>query len=477
MLSFVNIVNTEDLTYETDHALDIGNRTQMGINEYDQLMFILQNPRARERSISLFGSPNIYFSYSVKHPYEKNRLETMSAYNISKSHDLKYKTKMKNHARSGEHILIAIEETVRGNRTFGGSNFRVEMRGYENVVCSTQDYRNGSYRVRCPVLSYCAFITVQVMYLNYDAFVVKHQITLDLLIYKRRWCPSTVGAFVGSQKCSASVTPPSGRGRWRRNNQNWTWYENGCPVVFPDTSSIKQCLNKFHAIHLVGDSHVRYMSFAIISHFMTITNKFTGIKWNDYNAGNVHFWWTKTADHAAKNLDTLRVKYKRKKEWKEVVLVSSGAWDMMLFGPKHYMDNAERTMFKSIRQLKQHPAWSGVPILFMNNVAFPPKHTLERFEIGFRSIFNIAAVNYWLNIRLNKLDVPVIDALSVINMRYDENVCGNHYLCLKPGESPKKQSRSRKYVPVSKNPVSNPHITGTVGFTLADIVLTNICAL
>ena len=430
----------------------------MGMNEFNQLDYILKNPSARQKSVALFNGSRIYYHYPVKHPYEKNKISTMSAYNISVLHHLSYKTQMKRHRRPGEYILIDINETVHGVHSLGGSNFRVEMRGYENTICSTQDYLTGKYRVRCPPLQHCASITVTLMYLNFDAFVVKHQITLDEIIYQRRWCPIADPIRAPHDCASQKRNPPVGRGLWVNETTQWKWLENGCPVTTLSNKESKTCLNNLHSIHLVGDSHIRYMSLVFLAKMRRLPRNLKRIKWTNYRHGRFYFWWT---DHAPKTefiINELRKKFRQVHSSRDVLLVSTGAWDMMIHGAKHYMQTSERTMLKSLKRLKNDPRWSNARLLYVNNVVFPPKQTLERFEIGYRSTFNLAAVNYWLHQKLAGLGITVVDAFSLVNFRYEENVCGNHYLCSVDA--------------VRRSPA---HMEGTVGFTVADVVFSHIC--
>ena len=234
-------------------------------------------------------------------------------------------------------------------------------------------------------------------------------------------------------------------------------------------------VDRLKIILITGDSHIRYLSNYLMSKVGPLPTSVP--KWQPhFTCNNVDFWWTNYTYNAIPNLNelnkTMRIFYsndtgntggnktdintQKKATKSDVIIISAGIWDIAHFGPESYMKNMASTLLKSIKALLSDPFYADANIFLINNIAYPRnKHTLYR-KVGFRNNHVLAATNYWLDHVTKPLGIRVLDAFSVVNIRQEEEVCGNHYICYQRG-------------------AGHPYINATVGLTVGDIVISNIC--
>ena len=422
----------------------------LGRFDYEQMKFIYENPSHRNKCVELY-----------KHGLHVTRRGyTEYAKIIEKEiHHTIFKLSID---ESGMVQPYTIQETVGDRDSCGGSCFRVEMRGMDNAICTTKDYMNGTYTVFCPVIDSCATITIELKYLHFDAYISENIASFDKMIYSDvHWCPDKPGfvAYVGGDLCYHKRPQDGSVGMWHYTNGQWSWVENGCIVKPMNAGEIQQCLKSFHAIHFIGDSHLRFLTdYFITMEFGAREHRLQ--KTGDSRQGNLYFWWGGLVQHGVIKVQQIQNNMYRNKELtnKDVIVISMGAWDMRFKGLQSYLRSFNNTFMPRLRNLLQEYRWSKAKVIFVNSHPFPPDVNLIH-RAGYRNNFAIPAANYWIKSKLQKLGVTVVDAFSIVNMRYKENVCRHHYMCSQINEKSKIVEHS-----------------GSVGYKVADVILSNICS-
>ena len=415
----------------------------MGKFEYEQMRFILENPSHRNKCIGLYEE-NIMKQNKWINYYNERILRKVTKHKIVKCH-LK---------KSDSSQIFIIEETVGKRHSFGGSNFRIEMRGAYNALCTTDDFVNGTYKVVCPVLDACSRITIKWMFINFDAYVMDRLEAIDIVIYKFNWCPMHMEKTKPLGMCPSSKLGGL-NGLWHFN-QSWNWIENGCVVGNFKRDQMRKCMKRINAFHFIGDSHLRFIAYYftyVLRGYLPNPNK---PRHQSSREGNIFMWWSTYSNIVADNL----IKLSKTKQVKanDVVVISTGSWGVYDRGLESFMKNFKTTLLPSLRNVTEDQNWPKPKLIFLNAHPYPENRDFVRYA-GYRNNFAIAAANYWIRLKMLELDVRVIDAFSTVIFRSNENMCGGvHYICF---------LRNKK----SKN--MEPY--GTVGYKVVDIILSNIC--
>ena len=423
---------------------------KIGRHEYEQMEYIWNNQSHRKKCIDLYGKTPLHRLTGTYNEYNVVYIRGKIKYNVSAIiwNEKSY------------FMTIKIDERVNGTTSHGGSNFRVEMHGEDNEVCTAQDYTNGTYLVICPVLHSCVNITIQLKYINFDAYLLAKLAPANIPIARKKWCPPKTFLQINSMHCG---TEPSGgdeisNGRWRHVNNTWQWVEKGRAIELLSKNKSKSCIDSARSIHIVGDSHTRYIAYYLI-HMKSGILPSNLQKRGSFNKYGIYFWWTTYVREMVNNLNTLRFSdhRKRNKTREDYLLLSTGAWDTAYIGLKQFIISFNESFIPALKQFMQDPVWSNTTIIYMNVSPSPPqRHFVE--AAGYRTNFGLAAVNYWVGRKMRKLGIPVVDAFNVIHLRNNENVCNNHYICY-------------------NKELGQPTVRqlGTVGYKVADIIIRFFC--
>ena len=428
--------------------------SKMGQFEYEQWHHLYEHPSHEMGCLRLY---NI-----TMHKDRIVQLGIIKEYTKYVKNYLKYNIEISPVKHTDKNLILTVAEMVRGKASLGGSSFRAELRGSENALCTSKDYFNGTYMVVCPILDSCVDIVMQLKYINFDAYLTPKLVALNKLILNTSWCPLVRRQQESRYLCCQSRTRTGDSdGRWRYSDiSSWQWFEKGCSVDYVPRYELVSCLQAINSIHIVGDSHIRYLT-EYLMHMWRGTPPERVHKWENFNTSNMYFWWSTVPARIAKDLNTLRWSSFRNESIskKDIVLISTGAWDMNHAGLKYSITQFDQTLVPQLKQFLQDPYWSKATILFMNTVPYP-SHRSMVIGAGYRTNFGLAALNYWMDMRMRQLAIPVIDSYSIIQFRNDESVCGNHYACYK--------QRPRD---------NRTEIHGTVGYKVSDVILRYICRL
>ena len=86
-------------------------------------------------------------------------------------------------------FVMLINERLNGKLSSGGTSFRILLGSSPRLICSFDDYLNGSYIVFCPKPVYqCNVVTVDVLYVNYDAYI-GNVVPVNKLLWNKSVCP------------------------------------------------------------------------------------------------------------------------------------------------------------------------------------------------------------------------------------------------------------------------------------------------
>ena len=431
---------------------DVPPLIQMGKYEYKQLRHITDHPNYRIKCVELYKQ-NLYIDNVLRYVHSYNESSVLSNLHYTTSqHNVSYD--------SGTVLSFRIEEKINGNWSLGGSCFRSLLRGRENTVCTTEDFFNGTYRVVCPPLEYCTNLTISLRYLNFDAYTSSNNVGLDILIFELKWCPLKLDSKAVDKKYCGKHDIPlrlNGEGIWNRIHNKWSWAEAGCDIQFLEEDDSRKCLQKVKSVNILGDSHMRYISNYMMSKISTLPSNLP--KWNDSSYAGINFWWSTFANVTSEKLGKLRRTLcpRGKMTSLDNLIVSAGAWDMAYYGALHFISKSGPSLVAGLSKLMKDPHWSSANIQYVNVVAFPPQNSLNHgVKAGYRTNFALAAVNYWMKTQLKPLGIQMVDAFDIVYPRYDEKVCGNHYVCY---------NDNGEY----------GYVTGSVGLTVGDVLIYNIC--
>ena len=426
---------------------------KMGRFEYQQWQFILKHKARRIKCVGLYGN-------STLHKWTGDDLQ----YVLNFYDDITYNVSALQIDVSGRFLSLVIHETIKGLKSLGGSNFRIEMRGEDNALCTAKDLLNGTYMVICPVVDTCVIVTVQLVYVNFDAFIFAKLAPINHVIHRTGWCPHATRPLVRdiSKCCPTLSSSKDSLGRWwNSGNSSWEWHVNGCAVEPVSINRTMYCLNYVSSIHIIGDSHARYIVDYLL-HVKTGRTPERPHRTENFNSSNIFFWWSTYTNVTADNIKTLRTFRNRHSSnnitRNDIVLISNGAWDTAYIGLDNFVQSFNDEIIPRLREFRRDPVWSKATIMFMNISPSPPQRRTVK-AAGYRTNFGLAAINYWLDIRMQELGIHVIDAFNIIHLRNNENVCLNHYIC---------------YV---KSPHGDRRVLqrGTVDYKAADVIVKMIC--
>ena len=419
----------------------------MGKFEYEQWHFINSHLAHRDKCKGMYKKTPLLM--------EKGKVMEYSKY---VANDLNHIATLHHTNCQAHYPRVMITEKVKGKYSLGGSNFRVEVRGSENSVCTTKDYFNGTYMVVCPKMASCVNITVQLKYINFDSYFIPKVVPLDILIFNSQWCP-TDGHLDNQPCCQSQSQDGAPGGKWLHSDDgSWQWNDNGRFVRGWSANETARCLKRLNVVHLIGDSHIRYIA-DYLMHMKRGTPPSRLHRWVSFSENDIFFNWATFTTSVAEKIETLRTSNfsKRGITKRDVVLVSTGAWDMVHKGMNHFVESFNQTVLTQLKLLVHDPIWSRATTVYMTSVPFPQHLNLVEGS-WFRTDFGLAAINYWVRLKMAELNIPVIDAFKTVLLRSGENVCNNHYICY-----------------LKTNIETVKALKGTVGFKIVDDMLQRIC--
>jgi len=126
-------------------------------------------------------------------------------------------------------IVIFITERRNGSLTSGGSSFRILFRSVSCLVCTFKDCLNGTYIAFCPApaheSTFCIVITVDVLYVNYDAYR-GNEVPLNTLLWNNSICSAgggrcTLGNLTKGKVIERTSLPDVTPLRMEQNSFHW----------------------------------------------------------------------------------------------------------------------------------------------------------------------------------------------------------------------------------------------------------------
>lgn len=413
---------------------------------------------------------------------------------------------------SQTHLCVQITEFLRGVRTVGGSNFILAVRGsYSIDVSRSLDYFNGTYQVCTRYFESEIHVILTLYYYHFGAFRLertgtdttlqlicekvilsigksvrvisrKHLDTIkkENLPFKHYYSRLSTNAFNLSTKTNTKLNsleeyyaPGSvvfdilAKGAWVIYKGHWRLLYSNAIVARSPKRRTQHCLMEYSSVTFVGDSHLRYMFYYLVS-FVTKPDTTWGRKLQFYlRTERFSFWWKAKGVPFNMYLKNLRRSLIRdswegfsypKRKRGHLIVMSIGQHDIELstfldkrVGPGLYLEN----MYNSLLILKDIVGLARLKNLSLVWVAHPPFPGNYSFQANFRNNIILAALNQWLLPKIHMLGIPILNVYDKTFVLSDLDPCFGHYLCVTPGTG---------------------EAVGDAGIAMADLLLSLICS-
>ena len=421
--------------------------TKLGQFAYEQWKFSSSHSLRREDCRKLYKNTPLIVKAGSERGYTENVTKEFT-------HDVTVLSV------SGQRWRASVKEKVGGKASLGGSCFRVEAHGLEPTLCISEDHFNGTYFISCPLFTACVNITVQLEFINFDAYSVACLAPLDVAIFDTQWCPMEEHR-TKRNPCDHSRQQHDSfsGGRWRHyRNYPFQWFEHGRQIPTWSEKDTLRCLKSLNSVHLIGDSHLRFIQDYLLD-IKTGRPPVREQMWASFNKSDIYLWWADFSPSAAKQLRTLQTSQFLKVNItkRDVVIFSTGAWDMLANGMAQFFESFKMSVIPQLRQFSRDPMWSRATLVYVTSSPFPPHRDMVKRR-GYRNDFSLAAINHWVRLKMREMNITVVDAFDIIQLRSDENVCRGHYICYENTDD----------IGLKKQ--------GSVGFKVVDALLENICS-
>lgn len=359
-------------------------------------------------------------------------------------------------ALSATHFVI--EERVMGTSSRGGSCFIVRSDSMSTQICNYEDFFNGTYLAYCPLPECsCRNVSISLEYTNFTAYA-GNNIPLRKLLWRQRVCNNhngiTGSALIRRERITATdkrniVTWYYARDKWVATFLNGRTYEE---ITFTKLCS---CIKNIRKLFMIGASHMRYKADYIISTCYRLPLDLTK-RHSTITVENVHYLSLQKIVEYSDLWDThLR---KEALDGRDVIMVQTGAHDMVLYGLHYTMDAIDKQLVGVLNELHLKSFKYGFKFIALTTPPYPEvEEALYTWPKKRRNNFAIAAINRRITLELVSRNVDMFDEFGVLLAQQDNNVCGCHYICRETDDSV-------------------GYIIGKVGITAATLMFSNnIC--
>ena len=380
----------------------------------------------------------------------KEYLRLKKSYNTQKiaSETLRWKVSHKIHNVSMNGCLqFIINETTSVNNqlTSGGTNFHATISGKQHlIVCSTTDFFNGQYHISCPFYEECLNVSVKVLSTAFSAFYAfQQQFKSEKFLLLTEICLSDFSSYSFSnvQKHDGKYTG------WFRENESkpWTWYFNGKELI--SNQLLRDHFSNLTVpVYFFGDSHLRGVYYFLLKLLGGLTDKLAKTKLkSSMSFRNFHYNFSGTVFQSknamfpsffpnAKNLVTnlpeepkrRTSEYITKYKTKQVVIISSGSWDVSLNGVEYFLNNVLPNLTDFLIHFNRACIRRNTKFIFLTMPACFQEIT--RNSSDGRNNAKIAALNRMLLDNLQSSNITVVDYFSLSVSRHQETgLDGYHF--------------------------------------------------
>ena len=362
-------------------------------------------------------------------------------------------------------IILAefwINETTAGSSkrpSRGGTSFTITTRGCDVISgvgsyhteseCSYKDHFNGSYTCWCAIVDPVTDVEIYALHTHFSAFN-HEQGTRNKVFKKRLYYSNSIkrhNSVMDERLCASSEY----QDQWlypvrywihRKADSTPTYLENDCPLIFMSNDEIQKCYKtKFRSnIHVLGDSHLAYTFFYLIS----LVDKEAAARHadkvhNDMTIKSYHYYWATFQDTFQENLDKFIYNVRQHngtsvQNEPHFLLMDAGTWDISHYGPIGMVQNFTNRVIEPLKKLTSliESEKLNVTLVWQTMPSYP-------FDVPargnwWRNVHVVGAINKYTCGHLAALGIPCLDAWPITLSWQNRAVCGNHMICAREGE-------------------------------------------
>lgn len=420
---------------------------------------------------------------------------------------------------NGTHMCIRITETLRGSPTKGGSNFQLTIRGPSSIdTARSWDNFNGTYNICAQYYELHQNVFLTLHFTMYEAFI--HQVgtktdkSRNLMSSNIMLSPRDRTTIVSNVPFQLSVNESAdsllnkveekhalsklprdvhqlslmngvtahlkeryvqshevchavSESHWVVYKSQWRLKYRGHIVGRPHPARLRDCLNEYDNVDIVGDSHLRLIYYYLLT-FITGPYKDWEVKEHlDLKCGHFRFWWRPRGKDFLEYLQELKsslideplfgfTNRQSKKRGRLIVMgighhdIDIQKWDSILNGAGLYFSNM-RKVLRLLSDIVELSRINDIKLLWLAHPGMQWKYTVVASG---RNNYLLAAMNQWLLPQIIQLGIPVFNFFDMTFVLNDQDACSGHFLCVFPS----------KHVP-----------EGHAGQAMADLLFTQIC--
>jgi len=240
---------------------------------------------------------------------------TNETFYMASNFSSRYKYKVKSYLYYTSSVVkFVVTESYLGKLTHGGSSFLTHIKGSQSVaVCPYDDYFNGTYTICCPVIEAKTAVSISLQYVNYTAFYHFRLEPVSRVVYS--WNATVRQSqldMIDVQTNSCQYGEIYNYGYWKKNNatvlgkyrkfensfkdlgldnNQWTWYVNGCPSIHYSKQEVAKCLTSKvqNKLTIIGDSHMRLVFQYVLECFHLLTPGLASVYHSGKKIKNIQF--------------------------------------------------------------------------------------------------------------------------------------------------------------------------------------------
>ena len=365
--------------------------------------------------------------------------------------------------RIQKNIVLAefwIDETTAGSTkqpSSGGTSFTMTTRGCNDTSrkssyhtesdCSYKDYFNGSYTCWCAIVDPVTDVEIYALHTHFNAF--NHQKGTRNRVFKRRLYYSDINKRNISMSDDRMCASSEYQEQWLYPVRYWihceadsTYIENDCPLTFMSDDRILKCYKeKFNSnIHVLGDSHLAYSFFYLIS----LVDKEAAARYadkvhNDMTIKSYHYYWATFQNTFQDNLDKFINNVRQhngtsKQSEPHFLLMDAGTWDISHYGPIAMVQTFTKQVIEPLRRLTSllDSENLNVTLVWQTMPSYP--YNVPARGKWWRNVHVVGAINKYTCGHLATLGIPCLDAWPITLSWQNRAVCGNHMICARKGK-------------------------------------------
>ena len=341
----------------------------------------------------------------------------------------------------------------------GGTSFTITTRGCNDTSsnssyhtesdCSYKDYFNGSYTFWCAIVDPITDVKVNALHTHFNAF--NHHKGSPNKVFKKRFYYNnrinSINSLEDERTCAFSEYQdqwlyPVRYWIYRKSESTPTYIENDCELTFMPKDRIQKCYDaKFNNnIHVLGDSHLAYTFFYLIS---LVDNeaaaRHAAKVHNDMTIKSYHYYWATFLNTFQENLDKFINNVRQHngtsaQNEPHFLLMDAGTWDISHYGPIAMVQHFTKLVIEPLKKLTSliESEKLNVTMVWQSMPSYP--FNIPARGKWWRNVHVVGAINKYTCGHLASLGIPCLDAWPITLSWQNRAVCENHMICARNGK-------------------------------------------